>query len=89
MYPPDAAYIRRTMDEFYQRTEHLKNSMSEITDAIGLITKAIDESACGISNAAGNTKSLADDMEDITQRMGVNQEVVKGLEKETMVFDNL
>ena len=88
-YKEDAAYIRRTMDEFYQRTEHLKNSMSEITDAIGLITKAIDESACGISNAAGNTKSLADDMEDITQRMGVNQEVVKGLEKETMVFDNL
>ena len=38
---------------------------------------------------AGNTRSLAADMEDITRRMGVNQDVVAELEKETAVFDNL
>ena len=77
------------MDEFHTQTEHLKNSMFGIADSIGIITKAIDEGANGISNVAGNTRNLVNDMEDITQRMGVNQEIVEELEKETVVFDNL
>lgn len=88
-YKEDAAYIRRAMDEFHERTERLKTSMSGIADSISTITKAIDEGADGIAGVAGNTRSLADDMEDITQRMGTNQEVVAELEKETVVFDNL
>ena len=85
----DAAYIRRTMDDFHGQTQRLKESMSGIADSIGTINKAIDESASGIAGMAGNTRSLAADMEDITRRMGVNQDVVAGLEKETAVFDNL
>ncbi len=88
-YMEDAAYIRQAMDEFHEQTGHLKNAISEIADSIGTITKAIDEGANGISSVADNTRSLAGDMEDITQRMGVNQEVVEELEKETVVFDNL
>ncbi|MDE7286606.1 MAG: methyl-accepting chemotaxis protein, partial [Lachnospiraceae bacterium] len=88
-YKEDAAYIRRTMDEFYDRTERLKNSMSGIADSISTITKAIDEGAIGIAGVAGNTKNLANDMEDITQRMDINLEVIEELEKETIVFDNL
>lgn len=88
-YKEDAAYIRRTMDEFYERTERLKNSMSGIADSIRTITKAIDEGAGGITGVAGNTRNLADDMEDIARRMGINQAVVEELEKKTAVFDNL
>ncbi|MCI9008532.1 MAG: methyl-accepting chemotaxis protein [Lachnospiraceae bacterium] len=88
-YKEDAAYIRRAMDDFYEQTERLKNSMSGIADSIRTITKAVDEGAGGIAGVAGNTRSLADDMEDITKRMGINQEVVEELEKETVVFDNL
>ena len=88
-YKEDAAYIRRAMDGFYERTEHLKNSMSGIADSIGTITKAIDDGADGIAGVAGNTRSLAEDMEDITRQMGTNKEVVEGLEKETIVFNNL
>ena len=88
-YKEDAAYIRRTMGEFYEQTERLKNSVSEIADSIGTITKAIDESAEDIAGVAGNAGNLANDMEDITERMGINQEVVEGLAKETAVFDNL
>ena len=88
-YKEDAAHIRRTMDQFQERTERLKDSMSGIADSIGTITKAIDEGVGGITGVADNTRSLADDMEDITRRMGQNQEIVKGLEKETVVFDNL
>ncbi len=88
-YKEDAAYIRQAMDTFHTRTEHLKHSMSGITDSISAITKAIDDGAQGISGVADNTKNLAKDMEDITQRMGVNQEVVQDLEQETTAFDNL
>ncbi|HBA49521.1 MAG TPA: hypothetical protein DCZ91_17335 [Lachnospiraceae bacterium] len=88
-YKEDAAYIRRTMDEFHERTERLKNSMSGIADSIGIITKAIDEGALGITGMAGSTRSLASDMENITKQMDANQEVVARLEKETVAFDNL
>lgn len=88
-YKNDAAHIRHTMDEFHERTERLKSSMSGIADSIATITQVIDEGANGITRVADNTRSLANDMEDITQRMGVNQEVVESLEKETLVFENL
>ncbi len=88
-YKEDAAYIRRAMDEFHERTKRLNTSMSGIAESISTITKAIDEGAEGITGVAGNTKNLANDMEDITRRMGTNQEVVAQLEKETVVFDNL
>ena len=88
-YKEDAAYIRHAMDEFQEETENLKGSMSEIADSIGTITNAIDEGADGIAGVADSTRSLVNDMEDITQRMGTNQKVVTELEKETVVFDNL
>lgn len=88
-YREDAVYIRHAMDEFHEQTERLKHSMSDIADSISTITKAIDDGAGGIAGVAGNTKNLALDMEDITQRMGVNQKIVEGLKKETVVFDNL
>lgn len=88
-YREDAAYIRRAMDAFQERTERLKQSMSGIADSLGTITEAIDEGARGISGVAGNSRNLAADMQDITRRMGYNQEVVEDLEKETAVFDNL
>ena len=88
-YKEDAAHIRQVMDGFNRQTRHLKNSMSGIADSISTITKAIDEGAAGITSVAGNASNLASDIEDITQRMKTNQEVVEGLEKETVVFDNL
>lgn len=88
-YKEDAAYIRRAMDNFHQRTECLKHSMSGIADSINTITKAVSDSAGGIAGVADNTKNLAKDMEGITKQMGDNQEIVTGLNRETVVFDNL
>lgn len=88
-YKEDAAYIRQTMDDFHEQTQRLKHSMSGIADSIGTITKAIDESVSGITGMAGNTRNLATDIEDITRRMGVNQDVVAELGRHTSVFSNL
>ena len=88
-YKEDAAYIRGIMDEFHERTQRLNQSMAGIADSIGTITRAVGEGASGIAGMADSTKNLAADMEDITQHMGANQEVVAGLEEKTVMFDNL
>ena len=88
-YQEDAAYIKQSMDNFKERTEHLRGSMSGIVESIGAITTVIGEGASGITGVADSTRSLVIDMEDITQRMGVNQAIVGELKEETVVFDNL
>ncbi len=88
-YQEDAAYIKQSMDNFKERTEHLRGSMSGIVESIGAITTVIGEGASGLTGVANSTQSLVIDMEDITQRMGVNQAIVGELKEETVVFDNL
>ncbi len=88
-YREDAAYIKQSMDNFKERTEHLRSSMSGIVESIGAITTVIGEGASGLTGVANSTQSLVVDMEDITQRMGVNQAIVVELKEETVVFDNL
>ncbi len=88
-YKNDAVYIEQAMDEFNDKTSHLRNAMSEIVESIGMITGAIDNSATGIAGVANSTRSLVSDMADITNRMATNQEIVKELRQETGAFDNL
>ena len=63
--------------------------MTEIVDAISMITSSIGDSASGIAGVARSTQSLVSDMEDITGRMDTNQEIVNRLKQETKAFDNL
>ena len=88
-YKNDAAYIQDTMDEFNEKVSCLRNSITEIVTSIASIRKAIEESAVGIAGVAGNSQNLVKDMNDITLRMDVNQEIVAELNKETEVFANL
>ncbi len=88
-YRKDASYIENVMDEFNDKTMRLQNSMTEIADSIGSITKAMDDSAAGISRVAGSTQHLVSDMADITGKMDVNQEVAGELSRETVSFANL
>lgn len=88
-YKEDADYIKDMIDEFSNKTDRLRNSMTEIADSIGSITKALDEGASGITGVAGSTKSLVEDMADITKRMDTNREIVEDLKKQMEVFANL
>jgi methyl-accepting chemotaxis protein len=88
-YRKDASYIENVMDEFNDKTMRLQNSMTVIADSIGSITKAMDDSAAGISRVAGSTQHLVSDMADITGKMDVNQEVAGELSRETVSFANL
>jgi len=85
-YKEDADYVKERIDAFNSRTDHLRNSMTEIADSIGSITKAIDDGAAGITGVAGSTKSLVEDMADITSRMDTNREIVEELKKQMEIF---
>ena len=88
-YKEDADYVKEMIDAFNSRTDRLQHSMNEIADSIGSITKALDEGASGITGVAGSTKSLVDDMADITRRMDINREIVEELKKQMEVFADL
>ena len=88
-YKEDAEYVKEMIDAFNSRTDRLRNSMSEIAASIDGITRAIDDGAAGITGVAGSTKSLVEDMADITGRMDTNREIVKELKKQMGVFADL
>ncbi len=85
-YKEDADYVKEMIDAFNDRTDRLRNSMTEIADSIESITKAIDDGASGISGVADSTKSLVEDMADITDRMDTNRGIVDELKKQMEVF---
>ncbi len=88
-YKEDADYVKEMIDAFNSRTDRLQNSMAEIADSMESITKAIDDGAARISGVAGSTRSLVEDMADITSRMDVNREIVEELKKQMEVFADL
>lgn len=88
-YRDDAAYIKAAMDQFNSRATRLQGSMVDIAGSIGSISATIRESAAGVSGAADSTRSLAENMADITGRMGINQEIVEELREQMEVFADL
>jgi methyl-accepting chemotaxis protein len=87
-YRDNATYIENVMNEFSAQTDGLKNAVDEIAASIGTITDAIDEGARGVTGAAESTQVLVTDMENISSRMDVNQQIAVALQKETDVFKN-
>ena len=53
------------------------------------ISDAIEQAASGVNGAAGSTRSLVDDMAEITARMHTNQEIVEELQQQMELFSNL
>ena len=88
-YREDSDYIGQAMEEYNGRVERLKNAIDMIAVSISSISSSIDGAASGISGAADSTRILADDMEGITKRMDVNQEIVGELQRQMDRFANL
>lgn len=88
-YKDDAVYIEQVMDKFNSRTDHLKDSVTEIAGSIDSITSTISQSAAGITGVADSTRDLVGDMADITSRMDINQDIVRELQKQTDVLADL
>ena len=88
-YRDNASYIESSMNDFTTKTEELKEMIAEIASSISSITGAIDEGVRGVAGAAESTQTLVYDMDNISDRMDVNQRIAGDLQKETAIFKNL
>jgi methyl-accepting chemotaxis protein len=88
-YRNDASYVNNTMNTFEERANSLKMIMLEITEAVNGITKAIEESAIGVTSATTNTTTLVSNIEIVNQEMGTNQQISLQLKREADRFISL
>ena len=88
-YREDSAYIGQAMDEFNDRTVRLRAAMDEIANSIVEMSNSIGGAVDGVTDAAGSTRDLVEDMAGITARMDTNQEIVGELQRQMDVFANL
>lgn len=85
-YNNDSLHIKEIMDEFTALAGDLQGTISSMSEAINGITKAVEESADGVTSAAMSVDSLVADMNDVNKEMKANQDVSDKLRKETECF---
>lgn len=85
-YNNDSLHIKEIMDEFTALAGDLQGTISSMSEAINGITKAVEESADGVTSAAMSVDSLIADMNDVNKEMEANQDVSDKLRKETECF---
>ena len=85
-YNNDSLHIKKIMDEFTALAGDLQGTISSMSEAINGITKAVEESADGVTSAAMSVDSLVADMNDVNKEMEANQDVSDKLRKETECF---
>jgi methyl-accepting chemotaxis protein len=88
-YKENATYIEETMEAFSEKTDNLKDSVSEIAKSIQTISLAIDDGVTGVSGTAENMQILVGDMETISSQMDENKGIASQLKKETAIFKKL
>lgn len=85
-YNNDSLHVKEIMDEFTALAGDLQGTISSMSEAINGITKAVEESADGVTSAAMSVDSLIADMNDVNKEMEANQDVSDKLREETECF---
>lgn len=88
-YSDDAAYIDETMAEYSDEARSILNTMTEIAESIEGISRAVEESATGVTDAATNIDSLVQSMNTVSSQMVENNTVAKNLKQESESFVNV
>lgn len=88
-YNDDSTHIKNIMDEFTGLSNDMQKTIKSMVDAINGITKAVEESADGVTSAAMSVDSLVADMNDVNKEMDTNHNVSDKLRKETECFVKL
>lgn len=79
-YNEDAIFIHKHMDGFLNKTKNLKDMIEQMIGSFKGVATAIDESTVGVNNVADNTSNLVLRMNDISNDMKTNEEIVKNLD---------
>lgn len=85
-YNDDATHIDNTMAEYASEAQDILATMMEMTEAIEGISRAVEESANGVTDAATNIDSLVQSMSTVNGQMEENSTVAKNLKEESAAF---
>ena len=85
-YNDDATHIDNTMAEYASEAQDILAKMMEMTEAIEGISRAVEESANGVTDAATNIDSLVQSMSTVNGQMEENSTVAKNLKEESAAF---
>lgn len=85
-YNDDATHIDNTMTEYAGEAQDILATMMEMTEAIEGISRAVEESANGVTDAATNIDSLVQSMSTVNGQMEENSTVAKNLKEESAAF---
>ena len=85
-YNDDATHIDNTMAEYAGEAQDILATMMEMTEAIEGMSRAVEESANGVTDAATNIDSLVQSMSTVNGQMEENSTVAKNLKEESAAF---
>lgn len=85
-YNDDATHIDNTMAEYASEAQDILATMMEMTEAIEGISRAVEKSANGVTDAATNIDSLVQSMSTVNGQMEENSTVAKNLKEESAAF---
>ena len=85
-YNDDATHIDNTMAEYAGEAQDILATMMEMTEAIEGISRAVEESANGVTDAATNIDSLVQSMSTVNGQMEENSTAAKNLKEESAAF---
>ncbi len=88
-YNKDATYIDTTMAEYSQEAQSILDTVTEITESIEGINRAIEESATGVTDAATNIDSLVQSLDTVNHQMKDNSAIAGNLKQQSEAFVNV
>lgn len=88
-YNTDANSFDEILSKFYNNTDQLSQTMTEMADSINQIAVTIEESSKAIENVANNSTELVESMGTINDNMEKNSDISNTLQVQVQTFKNL
>lgn len=88
-YHNDADDVDDILKEFQEKSLNLEHTISQMTEGIDGINRAVDESAQGVTVAAESTSHLVEALGMIKSQADTNQEISTQLQEEVRRFKNI
>lgn len=85
-YRDDAEHINSEMSIYAQHSAEITSTVSRIVESINGITRAVDESANGVTNVAESIQTLVGELNDVNSEMMQNGEIASSLSEEVQRF---
>lgn len=85
-YQKDSTYLEEILSQFSKTAKVLRENMESMTEGIGNISKAVEESATGITMVADGTADLVMNLSTISSEVGDNERISALLREEVDKF---